>query len=31
VKGGYAHVMVNGWPMSVQVALHLVVEEIKHE
>jgi transcription antitermination factor NusG len=29
VKGGYAHVLVNGWPMSVQVALHLVVEEVK--
>jgi transcription antitermination factor NusG len=30
VKGGYAHVQVQGWPMTVQVALHLVVEEVKH-
>ena len=29
VKGGYAHVQVQGWPMTVQVALHLVVEEVK--
>lgn len=27
VKGGYAHVQVQGWPIAVQVALHLVVEE----
>lgn len=29
VKGGYAHVRFATWPMPVQVALHLVVEEVK--
>lgn len=29
VKGGFAHVQVQGWPMTVQVALHLVEEEVK--
>ncbi len=29
VKGGYAHVLINGWTMMVQVALHLVVEETR--
>ena len=29
VKGSYAHVLVNGWAMTVQVALHLVQEEVQ--
>lgn len=29
VKGSYAHVRFEAWPMTVQVALHLVQEEMK--